>query len=714
MSATLLSSHWYRVAPLRPRLRPHLRLFRHRYRGERWFVLRDPVSGRSHRYTPGARLILCGMDGRFSVDELWAAAQRELGEGAPTQDEMIALLGQLHAADLIQCEVTPDAAELFERAQQHSRMKTRQTFGNPMSMKVPLLDPDRWLAALVPLVRPVWNRWGLLAWLALVAAGALAALTHRDELTENIADRVLAVHNLLLLLVLFPLLKALHELGHGIAIRMNGGEVHDMGVMLLVFMPVPYVDASASNALRSKHERALIGAAGMMVELALAALAMFVWLLVEPGVVRSLAFNVMLVAGVSTLVFNANPLLRYDGYFILADLSETPNLAMRANRCVGYLLERWLFGVVDPEPPAATRRERVWLASYAVLSFVYRMLVSVTIILFIAGEFFFIGVVLALWAGVAMLVLPLGRTLKALFTGPRLALVRSRAVGVSAGVLALLALLLAVVPLPLRTQTEGVLWLPEQSLVRAGGAGFKARFVAEPGSLVRRGDPLIESVSPALLAQRRVSQARVSELQASVDALFVANRTEAEVTRQQLEREQSALVSLDERLAALIVASPADGRFIVPRSADQDGRFHRKGDLLGYVVDPLQPQVRVVVPQGEVDLVSLATREVALRRADRPDQVIIGRVLREMPGGSSELPSRALATGGGGTLAVDPRDQSGTRALQRSFQIDVALPPDGLSLYGGRVHVRFEHPPEPMTAQLWRAARQLFLSRFQV
>jgi len=120
MSATLLSSHWYRVAPLRPRLRPHLRLFRHRYRGERWFVLRDPVSGRSHRYTPGARLILCGMDGRFSVDELWAAAQRELGEGAPTQDEMIALLGQLHAADLIQCEVTPDAAELFERAQQHS------------------------------------------------------------------------------------------------------------------------------------------------------------------------------------------------------------------------------------------------------------------------------------------------------------------------------------------------------------------------------------------------------------------------------------------------------------------------------------------------------------------------------------------------------------------------------------------------------------------
>jgi putative peptide zinc metalloprotease protein len=714
VSETLLSVHWYRVAALKPTLRADLKLVRHRYRGERWYVLRDPASGRSHRYTAGARLILNGMDGQTPVAELWAAAQRRLGERAPTQDELIQLLGQLHAADLMQCDVPPDAGELFQRGQEHARTKARQTYGNPMAIKVPLLDPDRFLDRLVPTVRPVWNRWGFAAWLLLVLAGLLAAFANRAELTENVADRVLAAHNLLLLLVVFPLLKALHELGHGIAVKMGGGEVHEMGAMMLVFLPVPYVDASASSAMRSKYERAVVGAAGMMVELALASLAMGVWLLVEPGFVRALAFNVMLVAGISTIVFNANPLLRYDGYFILADLTETPNLAQRANRCVGYVLERFLFRVERPEPPAASLGERSWLLTYAVTSFAYRMLVSVAIIVFVASEYLVVGVVLGLWAAVTMLGVPLGRTLGQLFTGPRLAAVRVRAVGVSAAMAVLALALFTLVPLPLRTQTEGVLWLPEQALVRAGGNGFMAELLAEPGALVRQGDPLVASVNPALAAQRRVTAARVAELQARVDALFVESRAEAEVTREELAREQAALAVLDARLASLVTESPADGRFLVPRAVDQDGRFHRKGDLLGYVVDPMQPLVRVVVAQADADLVRGATRAVELRRADRPGEVITGRVLRELPAGSSELPSRALAIGGGGSLAVDPRDEQGLRGLQRSFQLEVALPQDGLALYGGRVHVRFEHPPEPLAAQLWRPVRQLLLGRFQL
>jgi putative peptide zinc metalloprotease protein len=714
MTGVLLSSHWYRVASLRPRLRPHLKLARHRYRGERWFVLRDPVSGRSHRFTPGARLILNGMDGSFSVAELWAAAQRQLGESAPTQDELIALLGQLHAADLMQCDVSPDAAELFERSQQQGRAKARQAFGNPMSLKFSLVDPDRWLVRLAPLLKPLWNRWGLLLWLALVLPAAVAALVHRTDLSENLADRVLSGHNLLLLGLLFPLIKVLHELGHGIAVRLGGGEVHDMGLMMLVFMPVPYVDASAASSFRSKWERAVVGAAGMMVELLLAAFAMALWLLVEPGLVRSLAFNVMLVAGVSTLVFNGNPLLRYDGYFILADLTETPNLAARATRCWGYFFERWCFGVERAEAPAATRGERLWLMSYAVAALAYRLLVGVAIVLFVAGEYFVIGVVLAIWAAITMIFLPLGKTLSKLLRSPRLAPVRGRTLAMASGGGVLLFVLLGLVPVPLRTQTEGVLWLPEQALLRAAGPGFQSRYLVEPGSVVKAGEPLVESINPLLSAQREVAAARVAELQAQVDAQRVSDHAEAEITRRQLAREQSALAALDDKLAGLISLSPGAGRFIVPRAADQAGRFHRKGDMLGYVVDPLQPQVRVVVPQGEVGLVSGATREVSLRRASQMDQVIPGRLLRELPGGTAELPSRALAVGGGGTVAVDPRDEKGLRSLQRSFQIDLAVPSDGLSLYGGRVFVRFEHPPEPLLAQAWRSVRQLFLSRFHV
>ncbi|NIO11783.1 MAG: peptidase M50, partial [Deltaproteobacteria bacterium] len=133
---------------------------------------------------------------------------------------------------------------------------------------------------------------------------------------QNITDRILAPKNLLILWLTFPFLKAFHEFGHGFAVKVKGGEVHEMGIMLLVFTPIPYVDASAASAFRERRERVIVGAAGMMVELFIAALALFVWINIEPGPIRSLAYNVIFIAGVSSILFNGNPLLRYDAYYI--------------------------------------------------------------------------------------------------------------------------------------------------------------------------------------------------------------------------------------------------------------------------------------------------------------------------------------------------------------------------------------------------------------
>ena len=718
VSGTLLSPLWYRVSGLRPRLKPHLKLHRHHYRGQVWFVLHDPGSGRSHRFTPGARLVLNGMDGQRSIAQLWGVAQRQLGEGAPTQDELIGLMGQLHHADLVQCDVSPDAAELFQRGRQQSRAKARQAFANPIALKIPLFDPHRILDALVPLLRPLWNRWGLLLWLVAVGSAGTLALMHRSALAENVADRVLAVDNLLLLGLLFPFIKLLHELGHGVAARMRGGEVHEIGLMLLVFMPVPYVDASSASTFRSRWDRAVVGAAGMGVELALAALAMFVWLLVEPGLVRSLAFNTMLVAGVSTLVFNGNPLLRYDGYYILADLLEMPNLGNRANRYVGHLIERFAFGLHDTEPQANGTAERLWLTCYAIASYAYRMLVAVAIVLFIAGEFFIVGVLLALWSATSMVLLPAWRTLALLVRAPRLQPVRQRAYAVSAAAIGLLLLALFALPMPMRTQAEGVVWLPEQVLVRAGGQGNLSQLLVAPGSMVAAGAPVAALADPLLDAQLRVAAARQAELQARFDALFVADRTQAEQMRGLLGQAADEVAALQERVRRLVLISPSAGRFMVPQAADLPGRLLRQGDLLGHVVDPASPGagavVRVVVQQGDIDLVRQDTRAVWLKpvwQAERSDRA---RVLREVPAGVAELPSRAFTTAGGGHLAADPRDQQGLRTLERSFQFDIALPPDLATPYGARVHVRFDHGNLPLALQWGRALRQLLLSRFAV
>src|ERR1044071_9256890 len=134
---------------------------------------------------------------------------------------------------------------------------------NPLSWHFPLFDPDRILNRLLPIVGPAFSRAGALIWIAVVSYAAILAAAHWQDLTHDISDRILAPQNLLIVWLLFPLLKTLHELGHALATKRYGGEVHEMGIMLLLFQPVPYVDASSAYRFRDKWERILVGAAGM-------------------------------------------------------------------------------------------------------------------------------------------------------------------------------------------------------------------------------------------------------------------------------------------------------------------------------------------------------------------------------------------------------------------------------------------------------------------
>jgi len=710
-----LSASWYRVEALKPRLAGRARIHRHRYRGQAWYVIEDEATGRAHRFTPAAYALLGRMDGTRTLDAIWKEAAEALGRDAPGQDEVVRLLSQLHAADLLACEVNPDTAELFRRHAKQAGQGWKRNLKNPFSIRIPLWDPDRFLTRTLPWVGWMFGRRGFILWLVVAAAGATTAAVHWSDLTGNLADRVLSAGNLVVLFLVFPVVKALHELGHGYAAKRAGGEVHDMGILLLVFMPVPYVDASSANAFRSKWHRAVVGAAGMLVEMFVASIAMLLWALAEPGIVRAVAFNVMLIAGVSTLIFNGNPLLRYDGYYILCDLVEIPNLGRRANEFWKHLLERHAFRLTEREPFDATPGERAWFAGYAPLSFVYRAIVVVGIILFVAGEFYVIGVILAIWGIATMVLWPAAKGLWYLWTSPRLGTRRSHALRVSGAAIVVLAALVAFVPMPLRTQTEGVVWLPEDAHVRAGADGFVRRVLAVSGEPVRAGDVLIEAEDPVLAVRIRVQEAKVEELTARYEAQRFTERAQAEITRQALGREQTTLARERERAERLIVRSRAGGVFVLPNAADLPGRHFRQGQLLGYVVEGPSAIVRVVVGQDDIDLVRTRLERAEVKLAHRVPDTLPATVVREVPAAAGELPSPALGTEGGGTHASDPRDTKGVRTLATLFQFDLVLPPgDAQSSFGTRAYVRFVHVPEPLGRQWYRRARQLFLARFHV
>ena len=172
----------------------------------------------------------------------------------------------------------------------------------------------------------------------------------------------------------------MHELAHAVAVRVWGGEVHEFGISLLLLMPVPYVDASAAAGFRERHRRVMVSLVGVIAETALAAMAAIVWLSVGDGVVRDIAFATMLIGGVSTLLFNGNPLMRFDAYHALADAIDSPGLGRRGDALWLSLAQQYLFGVRQPRRPAVAPGERPWLLGYAAASFAYRVVVAVAIV----------------------------------------------------------------------------------------------------------------------------------------------------------------------------------------------------------------------------------------------------------------------------------------------------------------------------------------------
>ncbi|WP_216369784.1 PqqD family peptide modification chaperone [Ramlibacter montanisoli] len=715
MTRPLLSNHWHRVCGLRPRLRGHVRIHRHEYRGQVWHVFEDRIGGRHHRFNAAAWRVIQLLDGRRDLATLWALLTQTVDDETPTQDDIIQLLGQLHSADLVYADVTPDNVELLERGRKHARAKWIGRLANPIALRFPLYDPDALLTRLARWLRPLDGWTGIGLWLVVVLPALLLLPSQWAGLTGNAQEQWLAADNLLMLALLFPLVKVLHELGHGLVCKWRGGEVHECGVMLLAFYPVPFVDVSNAAALGSKWQRALVGAAGMLVELFIAAIAFYLWLLLEPGLLRSIAYNVAVLASVTTVFFNANPLLRFDGYYILADLAELPNLGARANRHWQDLVERRVFGVQGGEPPRAGADERRWFLAYAPLAYVYRLVVAIGIAIFIAQKLFFVGVALALWSIGQSLVWPVFKGLRALATAPRFAGHGTRIRAVLAGGAAGAALLLFVVPLPMHTVTEGVLWLPERALLRAGTAGFVRQVLAAPGTQVQPGQAVIESVEPALVARIGAQRGRLEEIQAQLDAAWTVSQARVQQLEQDVAREQAALARLEDEAQQLTLRASVAGALLVDRPDDLPGRYVKKGEVLGYLRTADPPLVRVLVPQGDVDTIQLSTRAVEARMAQAPERSWPARLARQVPAATRQLPSAVLAVAGGGTVQTDPRDAKSLATVESMFEFELELPHEvPHDFLGSRVHVRFEHAPEPVGLRGWRALRRAFLSHFNV
>lgn len=706
MSGPLLSENWYRVAHLRPHLRPQVRVKRQRFRHQIWYQLVDTGSGRHHRLNQSAYLFIGRLNGDYTVAEVWNELVHSYGDEALTQDDAIRVLGQLNNAELLQCQLTPNIEALFRQHKQQTRRKRWMEL-NPLAIRVRLFDPSRWLALFDSWLPTLFRPASFALWLMVVIPALLIAAEHWVELRAFATAHVQTPRYLLIAWLAYPFVKLIHELGHALAVRRWGGQVHDVGFTAFVLVPVPYVDASAATGFPRRSQRALVSGIGIMVELFLAALALYLWLNVQPGLVQDTAFVVMLITSVSTLVFNGNPLLRFDGYHLFCDLLDLPNLDARSKSWWHNLLQRRLFHRDTPALPLAAG-ERKWMALYAPLAWSYRFYIGVLIALWAGAKFALLGLVIIIAVIVSMLMQPI-KSMAQETANLMQGRARQRAKLVLGGLMAAVILLVTLIPLPYCTMAPAVVSLPDEAQVRAGTDGFVSGIMVKDGDMVVPGQVLAVLDDPDLIAGQTAAQNRLMGLHAQQYNALTTDRLRAVNLTEVISHAEAEAVRLDARVAQLEIRSQIAGKMVMVRQDDVLGTWLKKGQLLGYVLGSGEFIVRAVVAHQDAPQILQHVRSTEIRLEERPTEPLSGQIRRTVPAATNLLPSAALADQNGGTLVTDPADAEHMRTLEPVFLIDVALPNNRIEHIGGRAQVRFNLGMESLIFQWAYRLNQLFL-----
>ncbi|WP_214660509.1 hypothetical protein [sulfur-oxidizing endosymbiont of Gigantopelta aegis] len=717
----MFSQQWYRVADLKPRLVQHVHISRQTFRGQEWFILRHHLEGRFHRIPRSAYALVQQMNGHRTMDEIWKSVCLAMPDQAPTQDDIVDLLGRLYQQNLILSDKMPDIAELQKRFSKQRRSKWQQQIKNPMAIRIPLWNPERFLQKTL-FMSHIFSLPGLIIWLLMMVYLLINVGIYWPELSQNFSDRVLAADNLVLMAVIYPFIKLLHEMSHAYAVKRWRGQVNEMGLMFLIFIPIPYVNASASITFENKYRRMIVGMAGIMTELAIASVALWIWIHTSDPLVHSFAYNALLITGVSTVLFNGNPLLRFDGYYSFADWLEIPNLYQRSQQYIGYLYGRYLMRLKDSVFHSAPG-ERPWFFSYAIAAWIYRVFISLGIALFVAQEFFIVGMILAAITLYGLLFKPVINQLQQLFSKSRYQGKRMRILTITGSLVVLLLAFLLWVPMPYRTVIQGVTWAPEASHIRAASEGWFEQLEQASGTQVKTQQALIRLRNGEIEADRQDYLGKIKVLETRLQRAQSRDRSEGPIILQELEHARSVLAEIEFRTAHLIVKSPRAGQWLALKPELLQGKYIQRGELLGYVLQPNDLTIKAVADQAAINAIRQNVINIEVRPASDIDKIIPATLNRQIPEASKVIPHLALTSTGGGIFEIDPAfNEPGSssasaqevRTFENLFQLEF-LTQEATSLrLGERVYIRLQHKDEPLFWRWWRDLRRVFLAELDL
>lgn len=675
---------------------------------DRWYIIEDEANSKFYRVGHAEYVFLSLLDGRTTIQSAIAETSAELGKEAFSEDEAAALCKWLVDTDL--ADKHRNDHDQWLESQKKQRMARRSRWINPIMLKIPLGNPDKAAGKLTNyfgwMISPSVGVTMVLLWCFAI----LILLPRLDELFTP-TDTILSSSNWIWLGSCWLILRVVHESAHAVTCKRFGGVVREWGILWLMFIPLPYVDVTSSWRFPLRRGRILTSAAGMIAELTIAACAAIVWANADSPLIRQNAVNVMMAASFTTLMFNANPLMRFDGYHILADLLNAPNFWTHGRQYMRGVGRRLFFDLLTPDPP--WQKRHVGLGKlYGFASVVWTSLIFVSLSLGALSLVDGIGIVLALIAIALWLGLPLVRLVRFLVFGGEFETPNRKRFVVATTVLVLgLVMIGSVTPAPSVVNAPITILHEPLTTIRAESAGFVNEYSVQPGQHVAEGDVLCTLENVELEAELRdvshqlaASVQRVRAFQSAGEP--AAAQRELESTND-LSRRREELAEL---VAQLQIRAPVSGVILNDNLSDRIGHYLRRGEEIVTLGGSDAINAIGLVSQQDAHLLTDVINEpVDIRIWGAYGAAYEGRIRRVSPRAQTTLPHFAFAAAYGGPLAVvanDPihdlnrSDDSATPASQWQLvdpRVNVEIEIDRSESHGlrtgqtGLVHVRARH-----------------------
>jgi putative peptide zinc metalloprotease protein len=717
MSSTF-SEGWYQVAELKVALLPSTKVHKQIYRGLVWYVLQDACSGNFFRVQEVTYRFISRLSVNKSVEQVWQEFIELYPEEAPGQEDIIQALSQLHHGNLLFYRSESDYGAILERKNKQKRQEHLSKLMAFMYLRIPLWNPSVFLDVFARMLNPLFSKFSFVIWAIVLVIGGNAVLSNWTDLRQQ-SQGFLAPDNLILLYLSMFVLKLIHEMGHAVAIKRFGGNVHTMGLMFIVLTPLPYVDATQTWSLRNRWQRSIVGAAGMYVELFIAALAALLWTNTAPGIINSLAFNMMIIGSVSSVLFNGNPLLKFDAYYILSDITDIPNLYQKSSAQWLYYFNRWILGTKKAESPAENKYEAIWFTIYGISSYFYRLIVVLVIAMYAADLWIGLGLAITLISLFMWVFIPFGKLIKYLSTSQEIRKNRSRAWFASFSLIIGILLGLSFIPVPYNIKAPGVIQSQERSQLFTQSGGELTKAERRSGIWVEKGDLLAQFENPDLLHQKQLIKEQLTEIGWLVRQTLNHSQTDLMALQKQ---EQALSEQLDEiivQLTELSIMAPFDGIWIPSDLGYKIGTMFNQSDEVGTIYNVHQVSFVAVVSQEEAsDLFNTLISKGEIRLNGQTDSVLTVADIKFNPFRKTQLPSASLGWEGGGPIMAS-RDKNGQmKAIEPFFEVSISLADvakEDLHLYEGMTGwLMFDLPWRSSFWQMRQSISQILQQRYQI